>query len=135
MISDVLFFSETCRNGDVWAQEEILTRYRRHGAQLTATNNMEHPDRWIALQILELKYPDLLPYIHAVRAEYNFIRGFLLLADGKHEASRTYLQASLFYRKRVQTLFWLLFSHLPAGVQAWARTTKTRLRTRKERLA
>lgn len=128
VISDFLFFIETSRNGGIRAQEEVLTRYRRHGAQVTSKNVMTHPDPWITLAIVEYKYPDLIPHVHTVRSDYLFSRGMLLLHDGRYSESRMFLRTSFFYRRLLRNLVGLLFSYLPGRLQSWLFTTRDRHR-------
>ncbi|MBN1221229.1 MAG: glycosyltransferase [Anaerolineae bacterium] len=69
-LSELLFFIEVFRNGDLLAIDEPLVRYRRHSQNVTddqAAKKLFHEYELIVYSILEARYPELYPLVKKLR--------------------------------------------------------------------
>jgi glycosyltransferase involved in cell wall biosynthesis len=70
-LSEVVFFVETFRTGQLLAFNDVLVRYRRHAANITGDPNsrkLMYEYELLAYAILEARYPDQYPLLHRLRA-------------------------------------------------------------------
>ena len=73
MVSDWLFYIEVLRNGDVIFINEVLARYRRHGASMSNYPDLVFKEHMQTLFLLESKYEDMKGDI------LNFMKKYVLL--------------------------------------------------------
>ena len=73
MVSDWLFYIEVLRNGDVIFINEVLARYRRHGASMSNYPDLVFKEHMQTLFLLESKYEDMKGDIS------NFMKKYVLL--------------------------------------------------------
>jgi glycosyltransferase involved in cell wall biosynthesis len=69
-LSEALFFIEVFRNGPLLAIDEVLVRYRRHGANVTASKNAR--DLFLEYElmmygIVDARYPELRSIVRRLR--------------------------------------------------------------------
>lgn len=70
-LSEVVFFAETFRAGQLLAFNDILVRYRRHARNVTADAkalDQMYEYELLAYAILEARYPELYPLLKRLRA-------------------------------------------------------------------
>lgn len=89
-LSEVVFFAETFRTGQLLAFDEILVRYRRHAQNVTGDAqalNLMVEYELIAYSILEARYPELHPLLKRLRA--SCLTAAALKAHRDHNQTRS----------------------------------------------
>jgi len=122
-LSEVVFFVESLRNGQLLALDEILIRYRRHARNVTddaQSRSVAHEYELMAYAILEARYPELhsitrkmkasCMIAHAIKCyrEGDAKRGCIILRNAINDgallpALATFVGVSLF-RKQIFTM-------------------------------
>lgn len=89
-LSEVVFFAETFRTGQLLAFDEILVRYRRHAQNVTSNAqalNLMVEYELLAYAILEARYPEMYPLLKRLRA--SCLLAAALKAHRNHNPARS----------------------------------------------
>ena len=128
VVSDFLYLVEAATQGPVAVIPEVLGRYRRHAVNWTQRGFIHHIDISLTLQIVENKYPWLIPAVNHARYTLNSARGVEFVLSNDLTTARQLLVNSLRYRLRLYPLAWLMVTAAPAPLrerakQFWCKRT------------
>ena len=113
-----LFWVETLINGRAIALDDVLSRYRHHGANISLLDPEGiASDAYTTMQILEHEYPFLIREVIEARAKLNFSRGVQYLVRGDYKAAADLFKGSFLYKKRVKTFAWIFILSLPNKIR------------------
>ena len=76
MVSDWLFFIEVLRSGDIIFINEVLARYRRHGASMSNYPDLVFREHMQTLFLLESKYEDMREDVLKFIKKYILLKAF-----------------------------------------------------------
>ena len=118
VVSDFLYYVETAMNGRVKVVEEVLSRYRRHPQQASASYAfLNRTDAGISCQIIEDKYPQFIPEVTRLRADFNYMRGLFFFNTSKDREARILMRQSLRQKINPKIVVWLFIFTLPAPLR------------------
>jgi glycosyltransferase involved in cell wall biosynthesis len=129
--NDWLFDIEAFRNGRMGAVNEVLARYRQHGKNANAGEELKttaSEETMIALAIVSVRYPELFPLVRARRSSLYLIEMVKAVEKNDLDRARAFLRMSLREGHKVRGM--LLYLGLFLGLHRMLSTIKGSARLR-----
>lgn len=94
---------------------DVLTRYRRHGSNVTGVGYKHTSDEFVTLAIIESTYPSFVLSVHKGYARVRFSFGARMICNNNFQAGRNFLLLSLLSGWISWKIFqWLAASYVPS---------------------
>ncbi|PLS85634.1 MAG: hypothetical protein CYG60_11530 [Actinobacteria bacterium] len=116
--NDWLFDIGIFRGGRIGAVKEVLARYRQHGKNVTAGTELKTTgaeEAMVALAIVSIRYPELLPLVRDRRASLYLTQMVKAIRNNNVGRARAFLRASLKEGHRMRAA--LLYPVLASGAR------------------